>query len=263
MNTNNQNFQQLEDKTFIIKTTVTLEKIKKEHELTLVSIQKNLEVKGFRKGKAPLNIVESQISLQKLIEEIANNLIPKIYSQEVKKNNLKPIIDPQIKILNPPVTLDKDWLIEITGCELPEIKINKTYLAEIKKDSSKKIEKILEILQKNSQVKLPAILLESDINYRLSQLVDQTKQAGISVTDYLKSKNTTLDQYKQNLSENITKEWTLNLAIGSIAKENNLKIDKKDLDDFLSKNPQLKNNPNMVYFLLEQQKTIAFLQNLK
>lgn len=251
------------DKTFVINATILKGDIEKEYKNILSTVQKSFESKGFRKGKVPLDIVESQVSKTKIIEEVANNLISKVYSAEIKAKNLKPIISPQIKILNPPVTTDKDWQIEITGCELPDIKIDPKYQEEVKKSTSKDANKIFEIILKHSQVQLPPILIESDVNQRLSQLVDQILQAGLTIEQYLKSKGTTLEKYKQELVSQLTKEWTLNLAVSAIAKKNKITVGKKDIDELMAKDPKIPNNPNLIYFILEQQKVIDFLKTLK
>ncbi|PIT89462.1 MAG: trigger factor, partial [Candidatus Levybacteria bacterium CG10_big_fil_rev_8_21_14_0_10_36_7] len=43
----------------------------------LAEIQATFEKKGFRKGKAPLDVVEQNISPQAVIEEVLNHLLPK------------------------------------------------------------------------------------------------------------------------------------------------------------------------------------------
>lgn len=247
--------------TFTFDITVPVEDIQKEYQHTLKLIQADFETKGFRKGKAPIDVVEQNLSKEKLIEEVVNHLLSHIYEQKIKENNLKPIIQPQIKIKNPPLTLDKEWQIEITGCELPEIKIDEKFFDEVKKEEN--IDKIIESLTKASQVDLPSILIDHDIENRLSQLVDQTNQAGITITQYFQNRKQTLEQYKESLKEQITKEWTLNLAINKIATEQKIEISQQEVQEITTKNPALSSNLNLVYFFLTQQKVFAYLQNLK
>lgn len=257
--------------TFTFDITVPIEDIQKEYQHTLKSIQSDFETKGFRKGKAPIDVVEQNLSKEKLIEEVVNHLLSHIYEQKIKENNLKPIIQPQIKIKNPPLALDKEWQIEITSCELPEIKIDEKYSEEIKKINlqpeteakEKKLDQILESLIKASQVDLPSILIDNDIENRLSQLVDQTNQAGITIAQYFKNKKQTPEQYKESLKEQITKEWTLNLAINKIATEQKIEISQQEVQEITTKNPALSSNLNLVYFFLTQQKVFEYLQNLK
>ena len=129
----NSKIQKNPNKTFILNFEIKKEEIEKERQNILKEFQLEFETKGFRKGKAPLNVVESQISPEKLFEEVASHLISHFYADEIKINDLKPIIQPQVKFKNEHVDFDHDWQIEITSCELPEIEIKESYLAEIKK----------------------------------------------------------------------------------------------------------------------------------
>lgn len=270
MKTNKNELQKLDNKTFVLNLDIKLADIKKEYQEHLKKFQANFETKGFRKGKVPLDIVEQNISKDKLFEEVASHLISHAYGQKIKNLNLKPIIQPQIKFLNKDIDFDHDWQLEITSCELPEIKLNEKYITEVKKintdktitDENQKIEKIIDIIIKNGTIDLPEILIESDSQNQLSQLVDQAQQAGISVTDYLKNKDLTLEKYKENLKDKLIKEWTLNLAITQIATEQKIEISQKEITDITTSNPALNQNINLVYYLLTQQKVFEFLKNL-
>ena len=253
----NKTLRQLADKTFILNLTIKQEQIQKEYQNILVSIQKNFKTKGFRTGKVPLAIVKQNISDSKIIEDIISRLVPRLYSQKIKKYHLKPIIQPQVKFKNPPITIDKDWQIEITACQLPSLSLKTSYQNQIKKiNSSKlknqdKINKIAEILIKNSQVTIPPVLIQTDLQKQLSSLIDQTRQAGLTVNQYLQSKKITLEQYKQNLAIHIQKQWTLNLAIDKIAQDHKIK----------STNKATPSSPHARH-IARQQKVMDFLQKL-
>jgi len=278
MKTNINDLEKQKNKTFILRIVLTKEEIDKEYQSTLKSVQSNFETKGFRKGKAPLDLVEQQISKPKIIEDVASHLISHAYDQKVKENALKPIIQPQIKITNPPISLDKDWEIEIIGCELPEITIDPKYQTDIVEINSKNqpsktdgnhdhkhdnLDEILDVLTKHCQVDLPQILIDSDIENKMSQLIDQVAQAGITVAQYLKTKNQTLDQYKAAITEQITKEWIINLAIDKISKDQKIEVTKEEVESLLKQNPKMVQNPNFVYYLITQQKVFEYLQHLK
>jgi len=270
MKTNSTDLKQQENKVFTLNVEIKVADIKKEYQKHLKHFQENFETKGFRKGKAPLDVVEQNINPEKIFEEVASHLISNAYGEKIKKHNLKPIIQPQVKFISKDVDFDHDWQIEITSCELPEIKLNNKYLSEIKKinsdktttDENQKIEKIIDTLVKNSKVNLSEILIESDTQNQLSQLIDQARQAGITVGDYLKNKGLTLEQYKENLKKQLTKEWTLNLAITQIAKEQKIEVSEKEITDISKTNPSLGQNVNFIYYLLTQQKVFDFLKKI-
>ncbi|MBU3935684.1 hypothetical protein KJ909_03350 [Patescibacteria group bacterium] len=262
----NKTVPNLTDKTFTLSLKITKSQIQEENNKVLKSIQKTYKNTGFRVGKVPLDIITQNISPKKIIEEIVSSLLPHLYSQKIKKLKLNPIIQPQVKFINPPISLDKDWQIEITSCELPDLKLKTSYIAQIKKlnlDKDKdQTRPILDVLVKNSQVKLPPILVETEMQKQLSSLVDQTQQAGLEISQYLKSKNTTLEEYKKNLLEQIKRQWIINLAIDKICQKEKLKIDQEDIQKALKINPAINPQSEHLYHILLQQKTLDFLKKL-
>jgi FKBP-type peptidyl-prolyl cis-trans isomerase (trigger factor) len=260
--------QQLKDKTFVLTLTLSGSDIAKSRQSVLKKVQSEYEAKGFRKGKAPLDVVTANLSESKLIEEVLNDLLTKIYSDKIDQYHLHPIVQPQIKILNPPITFDKDWQVEITGCELPEISLDNKYVDEIKKinagkeNDNDKLNLTIGSLLKHSQVELPAILIQSDLNNKMSQLVDQVQQANLTINQYLESKKLTLEQYQENLKIQIKNEWITNLAIDAIAREQKLTVTEDEVKTLVTKNQQLANNLQLVYYLLTQQKVFEYLKKL-
>jgi FKBP-type peptidyl-prolyl cis-trans isomerase (trigger factor) len=254
------------DKSFTLSFTVTATQISAEKESTLKSIASNFENKGFRKGKAPASVVESQISPEKLLEEVINSLLPKIYSQAIIKYQLKPATSPNIIIKNPPFALNKDWQIELHGAQIPDISIDPKFFTEIKAinqsqnlDQNKKTDEILKKLIGFSQVSLAKLIIDNDLNRKLADLVDQTQAAGITIDSYLKNRNQSLEDYKKEMSLRISEDWTLNLAISQIAADQKIVPLPAEIEDLTKKNPKLSSNPSLVSYLLTQQKVIDFL----
>lgn len=270
MTTNTQSLIKNDDKSFTLRLTIKQPDISAIYDHTLNHLALEVEINGFRKGKAPLDMVKQHISEEKLIEETAQTVISNAYQSEITKNDLKPIIQPKIKILNPPVSINKDWDLEITSCELPEIKIEDSYQPEIiaanvkNKDQKKEeqVNQILELLLQKSQTTLPSILVDSEIEYKLSKLINQVDQAGITIQAYFKNQNTNLEDYKNKLKTQVTKEWTLNLAIDHIAKSQHIEVTPEEVDAEIKKYPNSKTEPGFVSFILLQNKTLEYLLNL-
>jgi len=264
----NSPLQKNKDKTFILQLTIKVDDIKKEYQEHLKTAQANFETKGFRKGKAPLEVVEANVSPEKLFEEVASHVISHAYGHALDENKLKPIVQPQVKFKNEKPDFEHDWEIEITSCELPEIELKDKYLDDIKKinsdskitDENQKMDQIIKSIVANAKLELPEILIESDLQSHLSGLVDQAAQAGITVQQYLESQKQTLEQYQENLKKRIVEEWTVNLAISKIAKDNKIEVSEAEIKAILEKNPALSQNINMVYYLLTQQKVFEFLK---
>ncbi|HWS49260.1 MAG TPA: trigger factor [Candidatus Methanoperedens sp.] len=268
MKTNHQ-LKQLKDKSFTIELTLGADDIKKEYQHVLGEIQANFEKKGFRKGKAPLDVVEQNISPQEVIEEVLNHLLPKAYKEVIEEHKLKPVTEPSIKIKTEKLSLDTDWVLELESAELPDVSIDPKFFTEIKKlnkdqkiDKKAKMDQIVSLFTKFAKVELPTILLNNDVNRRLGDLVEQLQSANLSLEQYLKSKNITLPQYREEQEKQIKNDWTLNLAINQIAVDQKITVQKEEIEGVFSKSPELKNDPNLVYFLLTQQKVLDYLQSI-
>ncbi len=55
-------------------------------------------IPGFRKGKAPREILERHIGKESLFEDALNHLLPEAYEKALKEQNIEPIAQPQIEI---------------------------------------------------------------------------------------------------------------------------------------------------------------------
>ncbi len=57
---------------------------------------KYFTVPGFRKGKAPFNIVAKQYGVEMFYEDAFNHLLPEVYDEEIEKNKLDVVSKPEI-----------------------------------------------------------------------------------------------------------------------------------------------------------------------
>lgn len=268
MKTNQTNIEKQANKSFIIKTIISSVEVKNAHQETLKSIQNNFETKGFRKGKAPLDVIEREISFEKLFEEVASKVISQKYGQIIKDNDLKPIVQPQVKFNKQPNNFNEDWEIEISACELPEIKLDKDYLEKIKKtkdnskttDEQEKTNEVVKTLISLAKVELPQILIDSDLQHQLSHLIDQLQQTGLTLEQYLNNQKTNIKDYQEAIKKRIIDEWTLNLAIQKISQDQKIEVTAEEIKKITDQNPSLLQNINMVNYILIQQKVLEFLK---
>ena len=59
---------------------------------------KEVSIPGFRKGKAPRNILVQHIGKDNLLDDALEHLIPQLYRQAIESQQLEPIAQPQIEI---------------------------------------------------------------------------------------------------------------------------------------------------------------------
>lgn len=140
---------------------VNKEEIEEEKKNIIKEIKKEAEIEGFRKGKAPEEIIEKKF--QGIIKDkIFKNIATRVYLDVVKKENLFPIVEPEIY----DVEYNDDRLFFKIGMELkPDVKIKKYKGITVKKVKPKDVteedvEKALSELEKRPEFSATIIDLE-------------------------------------------------------------------------------------------------------
>jgi len=257
------------DKTISFILTINQSTSKVEYQKIVKDAAKHVEIKGFRKGKAPLDLAEKELSPNKIYDQVIQNVLPKKYEQIIKENKLNPVIRPQIILKNPPLSLDKDWQFEITICQKPELKLSafETELKALNKqdytDTQDQNRKILDLIIKKAKVTIPKVLLDTQIRDRITQLIDSASQVGMTLKQFLDSKDTTIEKYQQSLSENFTREWIISLSLDKIAEDKKIIIDPKEIQKNVDPNNQTEYQYNLSHYILKQQKTLDYLRQIK
>ena len=92
---------------------------------------KYFNVPGFRKGKAPFNIVERMYGDEIFYEDAFNELVPEIYDNAIKENKVEAVSQPEIDIKN--MKKGEDLEFTATVQIKPEVKLGKYKGIELKK----------------------------------------------------------------------------------------------------------------------------------
>lgn len=268
-----------------IKLTITIPwtEIKDTYEKILERVVSETELPGFRKGKAPRKLVEEKLDKTKTYEEVVKEIVPKAYAESLKEHNLTPIVSPRISIAE--ASEGKDWRFEALTCEQPEVKL-KNYKQEINnlaaakkiwvpgRDNKEqpqeekkgvKLSQILTILLKEAEIEIPDLLIEDQVNRKLSDLIDQVKHLGMTVEQYLLSKGLTSeklrDQYRKEAEETLKLEFILE----TIADEEKIVVSDSEIEEAIEKVKDEKQKENLKkqkYYLgmvLRRQKTLDTL----
>jgi FKBP-type peptidyl-prolyl cis-trans isomerase (trigger factor) len=189
------------------------------------------EIPGFRKGKAPRDVVEPKLDKSALMSNALSEILPQVYSDEVQKNNLKPILYPQIKIDKGET--GQDWEFTATTCEAPEVVLPdyKTELPKLHpKEGENKLQTIVEFLQKNSHVEVPDLLVEEESNHRLSGLAENLTQLGLDLPKYLQTKKITAEGLKAQTAQTARIDLEIELVLNKIRESEKLPDRAKTLD---------------------------------
>ena len=105
----------------------------------------NVTIDGFRKGKAPKNLVKSKVDPMKVLDEAINSLLPKIYQEILEKDEIKPYARPQVDVTK---VSDTELEVKFVLVTAPEVKLGKYKGLEIGKTevkvTAKDVEEALE-----------------------------------------------------------------------------------------------------------------------
>jgi len=141
---------------------------------------KSISVPGFRQGKVPLKMVESYYGENVFYEDAMNNIFPIVYEDAIKKFELSPVGDPELKIVQ--LERDKDFVFSIMTAVKPEvilpeykgIKCQRTEYFASESDIESSVEDTLKEIQlQNARV----ITLDSESDYDI-------KSGDVAIIDY-------------------------------------------------------------------------------
>ena len=222
--------EKLPKNTFILKVTVPSDEIGKIRDHVIEDFVKEIELPGFRKGMAPRSLSEKNLDESKIRGEVINHAVSSYYPQVIKESHLHPIIFPRIEVKQ--YESGKDLLFEAKVCEKPQLKVGdyKETLKNLSESSGQKIlgsdgkpasgnepensiDKVLDVVINISEVDVPELLIDEEVNHMLSRLVDQTGRLGLTVEQYLKSNGRTIDQIKQEYHQTALKTLKLEFLL--------------------------------------------------
>ena len=123
-NTENKNEVKL---SFVIEAEKFDEAMKKVYAKTA----KYFTIPGFRKGKAPMQMVEKQYGTEIFHEDTFNELVPDIFDAAIKENNIQAVSQPDIDITQ--IGKGKDLIFTAVVQVKPEIKLGKYKGIELEK----------------------------------------------------------------------------------------------------------------------------------
>ena len=104
---------------------VTVSKELFEHGLdhAFEKVIQDVEIKGFRKGKAPRNVFEAKYGVESLYEEAVNHVLQETYYNTVIENNIDVVAQPKIDLDFETVKRGQDFIYKVTVAVRPEIKL--------------------------------------------------------------------------------------------------------------------------------------------
>lgn len=115
--------EKLENNLVKLEITIEAEKFEEGLEKAYFRNAKYFSVPGFRKGKAPRNVVEKHYGESILYEDAFNIIVPDIYEEAIAENNIDAVSSPDIDITQ--IGKGQDLIFTATVTVKPEVKLGK------------------------------------------------------------------------------------------------------------------------------------------
>jgi|688.fasta_scaffold00913_40 FKBP-type peptidyl-prolyl cis-trans isomerase (trigger factor) len=228
-----------------VEVTVDRESVQKRLDEALKHEAENFEIKGFRKGSVPLNMVKEHMDPARIRSHALNHMIPEIYKQLLNEHKFNPIIGPRIELRE--FDEGQDLVLSIIIVEKPEIIIGdyKKALQELKEEKAKKeteneedkkvtnseaIDKVLEI----SEVKTADIIIQEEVTRMMSSLLDQTSKLGITIDQYLEAHKKNLQEIKDDYKKNAERTIKADFIISEIALAEKITVTDEEVQQTIS-----------------------------
>lgn len=276
-----------EDGTIQLIITIPASEVAQTKEEVTNRFAQDLEVSGFRKGKAPRDVAEQRIDQQKLQEETLKQLLPKAYLKAIEDHKLHPIMSPKVHVQK--LTDGNDWVFTAFTCEMPDVQLG-SYKTDIQKITAKskiivpgkepfgsaqdlrqeqpKFEEIVQTLIASVKVTVPAVLLEQEADRLLAQTLDEIKRLGLTLDQYLASTKRTPEELRAEYMAKAGSDLKLEFILQKIAQEEQITIEETEIAEAIqkAKDPKerenLEKNKYLLASILRQQKTLDFLRQL-
>ena len=129
---------------------------KKAQEKAFNKIASNITVPGFRKGKAPANMLKGRVNQMEVFNEAINNVLQPVYEDILKNEDIQPVARPAFDVTK---LSEDDLEIKVTVATRPEINLGKytgyelgKATAEVKDDE---VDAAIEALRKQNATVAP------------------------------------------------------------------------------------------------------------
>lgn len=236
-----------EDGTIEIIFTIPHALIAETQEHVIAELAPTVNVPGFRAGKAPLDKVKERISEENLIQHTLSHILPKELSEAVTNYKLRIAIYPKYELLK--AETDKPWEIKAITCELPQVELGnyketikgalraeniwtpekgkKEEFKELSKEQKEQI--VIKTLLDLVKVKIPSVLLDEEINARLSALLERIEKLGLNLDSYLSSIGKTPEGLREEYKKQAEETLKFDLALAKIINLDKISVTEDEI----------------------------------
>ncbi len=263
-----------EDGTIELMFTIPYALVLHTQEEVIGELAPNVEVPGFRKGKAPKEKVVEKIPQDTLIQHTLSHILPHALTDAVEKFKIKLAIYPKFELVKADPNVD--WEIKAVTCELPEVdlgnyketikgalKASQIWTPEKGKTEDKekkemtkeeKEQVVIKTLLDTVKVKIPQILMDEEVNARLSSLLERVEKLGLNLDSYLNSIGKTAQGLREDYKKQAEETLKFDLALAKIIDQDKITVAESEIASAIEAS---KADPSAAKIASEDQKRIV------
>lgn len=239
-----------DDGSIQITYTIPYEIIKESQEKAAKDLGENIDVPGFRKGKAPLEKLIEHIPDNTLLEKTLSFILPQALGETIREEDLELAVYPKFELVK--AKEGEDWQVRANTATMPDVKLG-DYKEEIlgearakaiwtpdkqkqqskdKKPSREELEQeVIKILLEKTDIKIPRMLIEDEVNARLSKLIERLEKMGLDLDSYLQSIAKTASKLREEYEQQAVNALALDLILNKIAEKEKVEVDDKQVEE--------------------------------
>lgn len=103
--------EQLSDTRVKITVEVPFEELKSELDQAYNALAQQVQIPGFRKGKAPRQLIDARFGRGPVLEQVVNDMLPTRYGQAIEENDIKAIGQPEVEVTK----IEDNEVVEFTA----------------------------------------------------------------------------------------------------------------------------------------------------
>jgi FKBP-type peptidyl-prolyl cis-trans isomerase (trigger factor) len=174
-------------------TVMTADERKLGEEQALKTLAKRVNIRGFRAGSAPPDLVRQHVKPKDVMEEAVRALLPKVVAEALKLSGAKPIIRPSVS-----VTALDPLTITVTFVERPAAELRKPENINVEKkpmltghqrnaEMKRREEELYGKVREATKIDVAPELIDAEVQEMLSDLQYRLKEQESTVEKWLEA----------------------------------------------------------------------------
>lgn len=104
-----------------VEFSVNSEEFQKAYERAVKKVSAQVNIPGFRKGRAPKGLVEARVGREAILEEAFEFVVPDAYTHAVEESGIEPVARPDVEVIK--AELGQDLILKAAVDVKPEVEL--------------------------------------------------------------------------------------------------------------------------------------------